>query len=36
LERRAVLRVIIGARSCEKWRYNMLDQDRCTRLSETE
>jgi len=35
-QKRAVLRVVpVGARSCEKWLYIMLDKDRCTRLSET-
>jgi len=38
LERRAVLHVIVGAKSCEKWNYNMLDKDvrLSVRLSETE
>jgi len=34
--KKAVLRVVVGARSCERWLGNMLDKDRCTRLSETE
>jgi len=34
-QKKAVLRVVVGARSCERWPCNMLDKDRCTRLSET-
>jgi len=35
-QKRIVLRVVVGARSCESWLCNTLDKDRCTRLSETE
>jgi len=35
-QKRAVLRVVVSTRSCERWLCNMLDKDRCTRLSETE
>jgi len=35
-QKKAVLRVAVGARSCERWLCNMLDKDRCTRLNETE
>jgi len=30
-QKRAVLRVVVGARSCERWLCNMLDKDRCMR-----
>jgi len=35
-QKREVLRVVVDARSCKRWLCNMLDKDRCTRLSETE
>jgi len=35
-QKKAVLRVVVGARSCKKWLCNMLDKDRCTRLSDIE
>jgi len=35
-QKRAVLHVVIGIRSCERWLCNMLDKDRCTHLNETE
>jgi len=36
LERKAVLHVVVDIRSCERWRCNMLDKNKCTRLSEIE
>jgi len=33
-QKRAVLRVIVGARSCERWLCNMLDKDGRSHLSE--
>jgi len=33
-QKKAVLRVIVDARSCERWLCNMLDKDRCTCLSD--
>jgi len=29
-QKRAVLRVVVGARSCERWLCNMLDKDTLT------
>jgi len=29
-QKRAVLRVVVGAKSCERWLCNMLDKDRCS------
>jgi len=34
-QKRAELRMVVGARSCERWLCNMLDKDRYMRLNET-